>query len=179
MGRARATRRQPTHCEGMGFELAVRGLVWRDGQVLLVRMNYGPLKGQWVAPGGLVNQQETILEAAAREVLEESGVVMAPTGVLALRHYVTASQNNLLSLVSGRYVSGEPRPDGRETDAAAFLPPGEALALPNLYPVARLAITLSEEEGPALRSHDGGNPHFQFLLPAGLEVPAALVPNRP
>ena len=88
----------------MGFELAVRGVVWRNGEVLLVRMTYGPLKGQWVAPGGLVNPDETVLEAAAREVLEESGVVMAPTGVLAIRHYVSASQNNLLTLVAGDFV---------------------------------------------------------------------------
>ncbi|MDP3046931.1 MAG: NUDIX domain-containing protein [Chloroflexota bacterium] len=163
----------------MGFELAVRGLVWRDNQVLLVRMNYGPLKGQWVAPGGLVNPDETVLEAAAREVLEESGVVMVPTGVLAVRHYVTASQNNLLTVVSGRYLSGEPKPDGRETDGAAFFSANDALALPNLYPVARLAITLSAGGEPPLRAHGGANPHFLFLLPADADLPAGLLPDRP
>lgn len=163
----------------MGIELAVRGLVWRNDQVLLVRMNYGPLKGQWVAPGGLVNPNETVLEAAAREVLEESGVVMLPAGVLALRHYVTASQSNLLTLVSGRYLSGEPTPDGRETDAATFFAANDALALPNLYPVARLAIALSAGREPALRAHAGLNPHFQFLLPTDVDLPAGLVPDRP
>jgi 8-oxo-dGTP diphosphatase len=163
----------------MGFELAVRGLVWRDGEVLLVRMNYGPLKGKWVVPGGLVNPDETILEAAAREVLEESGVVMIPTGVLALRHYVTASQNNLLSVVSGRHVTGEPTPDGRETDGAAFFSVSDALALPNLYAVGRLAITLSVGGDPPLRAHDGAHPHFLFLLPATVDVPADLVPDHP
>jgi 8-oxo-dGTP diphosphatase len=163
----------------MGFELAVRGLVWRNNEVLLVRMGYGQLKGLWVAPGGLVHLDETILEAAAREVLEESGVVMAPTGVLAIRHYVTAAQNNLLTLVSGRYLSGEPRPDMLETDGAAFFSTDDALALPNLYPVARLAVTLSAGEAPALHPHDGPNAHFQFLLPAGADLPAGLVPARP
>jgi 8-oxo-dGTP diphosphatase len=163
----------------MGFELAVRGLVWRDGKILLVRMTYGPLKGQWVVPGGLVNPDETVLEAAAREVLEESGVVMVPTGVLALRHYVTASQNNLLAIVTGDYSGGEPRPDGRETDGAAFFSANDALALSNLYPVARLAITISAGEQPALRAHGGTNPHFLFLLPADAGLPAGLVPDRP
>jgi 8-oxo-dGTP diphosphatase len=163
----------------MGFELAVRGLVWRGEQVLLVRMNYGPLKGRWVAPGGLVHPNETMLEAAAREVLEESGVVMAPTGVLALRHYVAASQNNLLAVVTGRYLSGEPHPDGHETDAAAFFPPAEALALPNLYPVARLAITLAKGGYPALRPNDGPNPHFLFMLPWDADIPAGMAPDLP
>jgi ADP-ribose pyrophosphatase YjhB (NUDIX family) len=163
----------------MGFELAVRGLVWRDGQVLLVRMNYGPLTGQWVAPGGLVHADETILEAAAREVLEESGVQMVPTGILAVRHYVTASQNNLLTIVSGRYLSGEPKPDGRETDAAGFFSPGDALALPRLYAVARLAVSLSADQPPPLCPYGGTNRHFQFLLPADADLPAGLVPDRP
>jgi ADP-ribose pyrophosphatase YjhB (NUDIX family) len=163
----------------MGFELAVRGLVWRNGEVLLVRMNYGPLKGEWGAPGGLVNPDETVLEAAAREVLEESGVVMVPTGVLSVRHYVTASQNNLLTVVSGLHLSGEPQPDGRETDGAAFFAVSDALALPNLYPVARLAITLSAGGEPPLRPHGGANPHFLFLLPADASLPAGLVPDRP
>jgi 8-oxo-dGTP diphosphatase len=154
-------------------------MVWRGDQVLLVRMNYGPLKGQWVAPGGLVHPDETVLEAAAREVLEESGVVMAPTGVLALRHFVTASQNNLLTVVAGRYLSGEPHPDGHETDAAAFFSAVDALALPGLYPVARLAITLSTRGAPALRPNDGANPHFLFLLPTDVNVPAGMAPDRP
>jgi 8-oxo-dGTP diphosphatase len=163
----------------MGFELAVRGLVWRGDQVLLVRMNYGPLKGQWVAPGGLVHANETVLEAAAREVLEESGVLMAPTGVLALRHYVSAIQNNLLTVVCGRYLGGEPHSDGHETDAAEFFSPDDALALPNLYPVARLAITLSTGGTPALRPNDTPNRHFLFLLPADVIVPPGLIPNGP
>ena len=86
------------------MRLAVRGLVRHEGRVLLVRMTYGPLKGQWVLPGGLVAPGETLLEAAVREVLEESGVVMAPADVLALRHYVTGDRSNLLCVVAGEWA---------------------------------------------------------------------------
>ena len=161
------------------MELAVRGLVWRDGQVLLVRMNYGPLKGKWLVPGGLVNPDETVLEAVVREVREESGVEMAVTGVLGLRHYVTETQNNLLTILVGRYVGGEPCADGREVNDARFFTVQEALALENLYPVARLAITLFRQGAMGLQAYPGPNPHFQFMLPVGLEIPPELVPSRP
>lgn len=161
------------------IELAVRGLVLRDGQVLLVRMAYGPLKGKWLVPGGLVGRSETVIEAAVREVREESGVEMAVTGVLGLRHLVDDQRNNLLTILVGQYVGGEPKPDGREVDDARFFTIAEALALENLYPVARLAITLIAKGGQGLQVHRGPNPHFQFMLPANVNVPADLVPAHP
>jgi ADP-ribose pyrophosphatase YjhB (NUDIX family) len=147
--------------------------------VLLVRANFGPLNGQWVLPGGLVKAGETILEAVVREVREESGVEMSPESAMALRHYVEGERNNLLTVILGRWLAGEPRPDGRETNAAAFFDPAEALGLDNLYPVGRLAITLALRNPSGLSVHPGANPHFQFLLPAGVELPPGLVPDRP
>lgn len=163
----------------MGIELAVRGFVWRDGRVLLVRTNFGALKGKWVLPGGLVQAGETILEAVVREVREESGVEMAPESAMALRHYVEGDRNNLLTVIVGRWLAGEPQPDGREVNAAAFFDLDEALGLEGLYPVGRLALMLARRNPEGLRVHPGANPHFQFLLPANLDVPAGLVPERP
>ena len=161
------------------IELAVRGFVWRRGQVLLVRTNFGALKGKWVLPGGLVKVGETILEAVVREVREESGVEMAPESAIALRHYVEGERNNLLTIILGRWLAGEPQPDGREVNAAAFFDPAEALTLDELYPVGRLALTLAMGDSAGLRVYPGANPHFQFLLPAGLDVPTGLVPEKP
>lgn len=161
------------------MELAVRGLVWRHGQVLLVRMNYGPLKGRWVLPGGLVKDGETILEAAIREVREESAVDMAPTAILALRHFVAEQRNNLLAIIAGEHLGGEPAPDGREVNEARFFYPQQALDLDNLYPVGRLAITLMIQRATGLRVFPGSNPHFQFMLPSNVDVPSTLVPSQP
>src|SRR4029079_13368615 len=53
----------------------VAGVLDGDG-VLLVKRGHAPLKGQWSLPGGGVEVGETLEQAVAREVLEETGVVI-------------------------------------------------------------------------------------------------------
>lgn len=43
-------------------------------KVLLVRRANPPLEGEWSLPGGKVEHGETLAQAVAREVLEETGV---------------------------------------------------------------------------------------------------------
>ena len=45
-----------------------------DLKVLLIRRGIDPFKGQWAIPGGRLRQQETLDEAAARKLVEETGV---------------------------------------------------------------------------------------------------------
>ena len=49
-------------------------IVFRDQEVLLVKRNKEPHKGQWSIPGGSQLIGETAAEAAQRELLEETGV---------------------------------------------------------------------------------------------------------
>src|SRR6266849_7123595 len=46
----------------------------RDLQVLLVKRRSWPYEGMWAIPGGFVNMQESLEEAAKRELQEETGV---------------------------------------------------------------------------------------------------------
>ena len=50
----------------------------RTGAILLVQRGGTPLKGYWSLPGGLVETGETLEEAVAREVLEETGLRVKP-----------------------------------------------------------------------------------------------------
>ncbi len=47
-----------------------------DGRLLLVRRGREPAKGLWSVPGGRVESGETDVEATAREVLEETGLLV-------------------------------------------------------------------------------------------------------
>ena len=44
------------------------------GRVLLIKRGHDPEKGRWSVPGGHVEPGESIRDAAAREVLEETGL---------------------------------------------------------------------------------------------------------
>jgi ADP-ribose pyrophosphatase len=93
----------------------VGAVVVRNGQILLVKRAKPPSAECWALPGGSVELGESLAQAAEREVLEETGVVVragpvvhafdvidrAPDG--AVRHHFV-----VVDLVAD-YVSGEPR----------------------------------------------------------------------
>ncbi len=56
--------------------------------MLLSQMNYSSYKGQWILPGGALEPMENPAEAAERETLEETGLVIKAQNLLAVRHKV-------------------------------------------------------------------------------------------
>lgn len=42
--------------------------------ILLVEQRYGPNQGKWVLPGGFVKNDEPLVEAVRRELMEEAGI---------------------------------------------------------------------------------------------------------
>jgi 8-oxo-dGTP diphosphatase len=63
---------------------AVGAIVLEKGEVLLVRRNRAPALGQWSLPGGRVEWGETLREAIAREVREETGVDIEVEGLAGI-----------------------------------------------------------------------------------------------
>ena len=62
-------------------KVGVRGAVIRDGEILLVRERDD---GCWCMPGGWADVGERPSEAAAREVLEESGLIVIPRKLVGI-----------------------------------------------------------------------------------------------
>jgi ADP-ribose pyrophosphatase YjhB (NUDIX family)/ketosteroid isomerase-like protein len=58
--------------------VGVGGVVVSDaGEVLIVKRRQEPLAGQWSLPGGMLELGETLEAATAREMLEETGLVVS------------------------------------------------------------------------------------------------------
>lgn len=97
-------------------------VVRRNREVLLVRQASGhPLEGQWTFPWGLVDGGESPADTAVRETLEEAGVEAGIEGVLGIQDLPETDWIGIVFLCDFR--SGEPTPDGREVDGAAFFGP--------------------------------------------------------
>ena len=55
-------------------DVVIFSLVDDDLQVLLIKRKLPPFAGMWAIPGGFVRMAESLEEAAARELAEETGV---------------------------------------------------------------------------------------------------------
>jgi len=101
-------------------------VVVQAGQVLLVQRSKNPDAGLWGFPGGHVEWGETVLQAAARELHEETGVTASPQhylGNLDLLHRDESGEiraHYLLVGVACRFESGTPRAGDDALDAAWF-----------------------------------------------------------
>ncbi|HJU15083.1 MAG TPA: NUDIX hydrolase [Stellaceae bacterium] len=64
--------------------VGVLAVVLRGERALVVRRANPPLPGRWGFPGGVLELGETVAEGAMRELLEETGIVAEPAGVLTV-----------------------------------------------------------------------------------------------
>lgn len=104
----------PRHVYPAQPVVAVGAVVIHGGAVLLVRRREPPNQGLWAVPGGSVELGETLQEAAAREVLEETGVRIRggrPVYVFDAVHRDAAGRvryHYVVADVLGEYLGGEP-----------------------------------------------------------------------
>ncbi len=126
--------------------VGVGGVVVRPGQVLLIRRGQPPSRGAWSIPGGMVEAGESLPHAVAREVLEETGVIVTPGQLLTAFDVIQHDPAGRVALhyvvldYLCRWESGDPVA-GTDADAALWLDWDVALAL-DLAP--RLAAVLQQ-----------------------------------
>jgi ADP-ribose pyrophosphatase YjhB (NUDIX family) len=61
------------------------------GEVMLIRRGITPGYNLWAQPGGFLEIDETVQEAAVRETLEETGLVVEPRSIVGLYSRVQAA----------------------------------------------------------------------------------------
>ncbi len=112
-------------------KVAAGVVVEYEGRVLLVRRNHEPAYGRWSFPSGFVDAGEVVEEAAAREVLEETGVEVSIDRLLGI--YSTAGESPIFVAFAGTATGGEPGPGDEEVMEVALFPPDELpeLAFPH------------------------------------------------
>jgi len=64
--------------------IGVGALIYEGDRILMAQRGKPPLQGLWSLPGGLVETGESLEDAVRREVREETGMVVRPTGVLEI-----------------------------------------------------------------------------------------------
>ncbi|MFC3213269.1 NUDIX domain-containing protein [Novosphingobium panipatense] len=117
-------------------------------RLLLVRHSYGA--SGWMPPGGGIEPDEDPVEAAARELREETGCLLSQARLLAVRAEDFHGSRNMVRVVLGR-AAGAPQADGREIVQARFFALED---LPEAMPVGlkeRLRAWVLTEE----RTQDG------------------------
>ncbi|KZM51503.1 NUDIX hydrolase [Labrenzia sp. OB1] len=108
--------------------VGVSVLCHRNGQVLLIKRGKAPYKNHWSLPGGLVELGETLLEAAERELMEETGVTAhlgAPAETFdSIQRDAdgTVSAHFILTVFCGAYQSGNAEP-GDDASALEWVAP--------------------------------------------------------
>ena len=114
----------------MWAQVAANVAVERDGELLLVKLNYGPRSGLWALPGGLVEDDETTEGAAVRETEEETGLHVELDGLLTT--WMRPGFPVLVVIYRGHVVGGELRAAPEEASDVAFFPKSELPSLEDL-----------------------------------------------
>ena len=70
-------------------------VVWQ-GRYLLCKRAIPPRKGYWTIPAGYLELNETVVEGAKREVMEEAGADININGLLAIYNITRISQVQMM-----------------------------------------------------------------------------------
>lgn len=102
---------------------AVGVVCLRGDEVLLIRRGRPPRQGEWSLPGGRIEPGERAVDAALRELREETGVEAEIVGLVDVVDGVfpEAGLHYVLIDYVARWVSGEPVA-GDDAVEAAFTP---------------------------------------------------------
>jgi ADP-ribose pyrophosphatase YjhB (NUDIX family) len=119
--------RERLTCTACGFiayvnpKLVVTAIpVNERGECVLLRRGIEPGYGAWAQPGGFLEVDETLAEGTVREVLEETGLLVAPGELVGLYSRLEATVVTLV--FEAPIVGGEARTTPEALEVRAFAP---------------------------------------------------------
>jgi ADP-ribose pyrophosphatase YjhB (NUDIX family) len=119
--------RERLSCPGCGYiayvnpRLVVTTIpVTHDGRIVLLRRGIEPGRGSWAQPGGFLEVDETVSEAAIRETFEETGLVVQPGEIVGLYSRLEAAV--VVIAFEANVVAGDFRLNAEALEIEAFPP---------------------------------------------------------
>jgi ADP-ribose pyrophosphatase YjhB (NUDIX family) len=129
--------------------LAVSAAIIRDGKVLVVRRARHPALNLYTLPGGGVEVGETLVQAIAREVREETALAIEPVALAGHREVIVRDAQNrierhfVILCFAARWLAGEPVLN-EELDDARWLPPAALAGLQTTEGLAEIVAAAVE-----------------------------------
>jgi 8-oxo-dGTP diphosphatase len=105
--------------------VGVGAVIWNGtGAIVLIRRSQPPRQGEWSIPGGRLEYGESIRDALAREVREETGLEIAVLGLIDVVDSVTRDERGVIlrhyvlidfaaRVVGGKLAAGSDAADAR------------------------------------------------------------------
>ncbi len=116
-------------CPNCGFvffrdpKVAAGVLAEQDGKVLLVKRLYEPHRGEWALPAGFVEIDEGPVQAALRELTEETGLIGRIRGILGTYHIRSDPRGPIVTILyHAQIVGGELKAGDDATEVRFFAP---------------------------------------------------------
>jgi ADP-ribose pyrophosphatase YjhB (NUDIX family) len=129
--------------------LAVSAAIVRDGKVLVVRRARNPALSLYTLPGGVVETGETLLQAVAREVREETALTIEPVALAGHREAIVrdaqgrVERHFVILCFAARWLAGEPVLN-EELNDARWLDPAELSRLRTTEGLAEIVAAAIE-----------------------------------
>ena len=103
--------------------------VKKDNKILMVQENKSGVKGKWNMPAGKLENDESVIDAAIREVKEETNIDVKINGLVAIQETVSDLGQLIIMYFLGEYISGDISFDGKEIADVKWMTPKEILSI--------------------------------------------------
>jgi 8-oxo-dGTP diphosphatase len=128
--------------------VAIGGFVFdNEGRVLLVERGNPPGVGLWTVPGGKLEPGETLVQGVAREVREETGVVVEVGTLACVVEHMSDGYHYVILDYVARPIGGT-LAHASDVTSAKFVDEGELATLPLTNGLAELIARARATHAP-------------------------------
>lgn len=89
----------------VAVDLLIFRAIGGQQQLLLIRRKHEPFRNSWALPGGFLDGEETLEAAAARELMEETGVKIDLASLQQLKAYSEVDRDPRTRVISVVYLA--------------------------------------------------------------------------